>query len=515
MAPVKRALISVSDKSGVAEFAKELADMGVAILSTGGTAKAIRDAGVVVTDVSEHTGFPECLDGRVKTLHPKVHGGILGRRDLESHVAKMAELGIENIDLVAVNLYPFEATVAKEGVELQEIIENIDIGGPAMIRSAAKNHNDVVALVDPVDYAGVIAEMKETGGCVTLDTRRSLAAKAYFHTAWYDGRISATLAEKFGVTEKFPERKIVQMRKIQSMRYGENPHQDAAFYKLTGSKSAGAADAKQHHGKELSFNNVVDMSAAYELVCEFDEPACAIIKHTNPSGVARADNITDAYVTAREVDPVSAFGGVVAFNRTVDLATAEELSKLFLEIVIAPGFDDDAMVKLTGKKNLRIMELPQLTPNDELAPKFIRGAALLQDDDSITADESKLKSVGKREPTDDEMRAMMFAWTVAKHVKSYAIVYADSNSVIGVGAGQMSRVDSSKIAVTKATRPVKGSVMASDAFFPFRDSIDEAAKAGVTAIIQPGGSVRDEEVISAANEHGIAMVFTGVRHFRH
>ncbi len=516
MGTIKRALVSVSDKTGLADLAAALNRLGVEILSTGGTAKALRDAGANVKDVSDFTGFPECLDGRVKTLHPKVHGGILGRRDLPSHTEKMAELGIEAIDMVVVNLYPFEATISQEGVTLEEAIENIDIGGPAMIRSAAKNHRDVAVVVDPQDYPAIIEELAASNGSLSDETRQKLAVKAYAHTAWYDGRITAWLSDRMGLAEKLPDRKIVQLEKVQGMRYGENPHQAAAFYRQAGTAKGGVADAIQRHGKELSYNNIVDMGAAYELVSEFTEPACAIIKHTNPSGCARAEKSLDAYVTARECDPVSAFGGVVAFNKVVDIETATELAKLFVEIVIAPGYEPAAMEALMAKKNVRIMELPLLKPNKtEPMFKSVRGGALVQDDDFLTADESQIRVVSQRPPTDDEMKALRFAWTVAKHVKSNAIVYADANSTIGVGAGQMSRVDSSKIAISKANRPVKGSAMASDAFFPFRDAIDAAAEAGITAIIQPGGSVRDEEVIGAANEANIAMVFTGIRHFRH
>ncbi len=514
MSRVKRALISVSDKQGIVEFGKRLAKLDIEILSTGGTAKILRDAGVDVKDVSEHTGFPECLDGRVKTLHPKVHGGILGRRDLDSHIAKMQELGIEQIDLVVVNLYPFEATIAKENVELAEAIENIDIGGPAMIRSAAKNYAGVAVVVEPADYETVAGQIESTGE-VSLDTRQKLSAKAFGHTAWYDGRISSHLAKEAGTATKFPDRKIVQLEKEQDLRYGENPHQSAAFYKEIGGESPGMGDVTQLNGKELSFNNIVDMSAAYELVCEFDECACAVIKHTNPCGTARGESQLDVFTAARDVDPVSAFGGVIAFNRSVQKDTAEELAKLFLEIVIAPAFDEPALEILKTKKNLRLLELPLLAPSTSLTTKFVRGSALLQDEDNITLDESTLKCVTKREPTQSERKALLFAWTVAKHVKSNAIIYADENCTIGVGAGQMSRVDSSKIAVLKAHRSIEGSVMASDAFFPFRDSIDEAAKAGIKAIIQPGGSIRDEEVIASANEHGMAMLFTGIRHFRH
>ncbi|MGK7344693.1 MAG: bifunctional phosphoribosylaminoimidazolecarboxamide formyltransferase/IMP cyclohydrolase [Candidatus Nitrospinota bacterium M3_3B_026] len=515
MEKIKRALISVSDKTGLAEFAKELSAFAPQILSTGGTAKTLSGAGVEVREVSAYTGFPECLDGRVKTLHPRIHGGILARRGLESHRASMAELGIEPIDLVVVNLYPFESTIAGENAALEDAIENIDIGGPAMIRSAAKNFEDVAVVVDPSDYPAVIEELKKNGGAISREMRLRLSAKAYAHTAWYDGRIADYMAREAGTAERLPARKVIQLEKVSSMRYGENPHQAAAFYRDAGAGAGGMADAVQHHGKELSFNNIVDMAAAYELVCEFDEPAVAVIKHTNPCGVARAESLAAAYERAKETDPVSAFGGVVGINRTVDAGTAERIAEVFTEVVIAPGYEPEAMEILKSKKNIRLMELPVLKPSGDLAFKFVKGGALIQDADEITYDETALRVVTKRKPSDDEMKALLFAWTVAKHVKSNAIVYADADSTIGVGAGQMSRVDSSKIAVSKARRPVEGSAMASDAFFPFRDGIDAAAEAGVRAVIQPGGSVRDEEVIAAADEHGMAMVFTGIRHFRH
>ena len=514
MSKIKRVLISVSDKKGLVEFAQGLKTHGAHILSTGGTAKALRDAGVEVTDVSEHTGFPEIMDGRVKTLHPKVHGGILARRDLESHMAQMAENGIDPIDMVVVNLYPFEQTIAKPDVAFEEAVENIDIGGPAMVRSAAKNHNHVAVVVDPADYAAITEEMKKNDGALSQETMRALAAKAFDHTAWYDGRIASYMSQKVSSRVKFPDRMIIQLEKTQSLRYGENPHQDAALYKLTDNRGF-VSQALQLHGKELSFNNIVDMSAAYELAMEFVDPAVAIIKHTNPCGVAVNNNLVQAYLDARECDPVSAFGGVIAVNREVDEATAEEISKLFVEVLIAPSYSAKALEKLQAKKNIRIIKSPSREMQAALTARFLSGAALLQDDDARTLDESTLRIVTKRPPTDDEMKALRFAWTVAKHVKSNAIVYADSKSTIGVGAGQMSRVDSARIAHEKARRPVAGAVMASDAFFPFRDSIDEAAKVGIKAVIQPGGSVRDEEVIAAADEHDMAMVFTGVRHFRH
>ncbi len=515
MSVIKRVIISVSDKTGIVEFAKSLSKWEPEILSTGGTAKALRDAGLDVREVSDFTGFPEILDGRVKTLHPKIHGGILGRRDLDSHTRQMSENDIEGIDMVVVNLYPFEATVAKGDVSLEEAIENIDIGGPAMIRSAAKNHKDVAVLVDPADYAKIVEELDSNDGALSQTTRQELAVKAYSHTGWYDGRISSWLRDKVGETEKLPDRKIILLEKKQTMRYGENPHQSAAFYNVANSDSAGIAGAEQLHGKELSFNNIVDMAAAYELALEFDDPSVAIIKHTNPCGVACDDSLLQAYINARETDPVSAFGGVIAINREVDPQTAEEISKLFVEVVIAPGFSEGAIAALTAKKNVRLINAPPLDIENGVAYKFMPGGALIQEADAVTYDETTLKVVTKRQPTEEEMAALKFAWTVAKHVKSNAIVYTDANSTIGVGAGQMSRVDSARVAVEKAQRPVKGSVMASDAFFPFRDGIDAAGEVGVRAVIQPGGSVRDEEVIQSADEYDMAMVFTGIRHFRH
>ncbi len=515
MSVIKRALISVSDKTGLIEFARSLRKWEIEILSTGGTASALREAGLEVRDVGDYTGFPEMMDGRVKTLHPKVHGAILGRRDLESHMEQMRENGIEPVDMVVVNLYPFEATIAKPDVSLEEAIENIDIGGPAMIRSAAKNSRDVAVVVSPEDYSGIIAQMEDNDGSLSPGTRMELATKAYAHTAWYDGRIAQYLADRSGTGDKFPEKKIIQLQKKLPMRYGENPHQQAAFYAIAGSGQTGVAGVRQFHGKELSFNNIVDMAAAYELACEFSDPACAIIKHTNPCGVARDDSLVRAFVTARDTDPVSAFGGVIAINRELDAPVAKEISQMFVEVVIAPGFGEEAVEILTAKKNVRLVQAPSPTSDGEMVMKFVPGGVLVQDSDSITHDEATLKVVTRRNPTEEEMEALKFAWTVAKHVKSNAIVYADANSTIGVGAGQMSRVDSARVAVEKAQRPVEGSVMASDAFFPFRDGIDAAGKVGVRAVIQPGGSVRDEEVIAAADEYDMAMVFTGIRHFRH
>ncbi len=513
------ALLSVSDKEGIVEFAKGLNDLGVKILSTGGTAKAIKHAGIPVTEVSEFTGFPEILDGRVKTLQPKIHGGILNIRDNKDHQKTVEELGIKNIDIVAVNLYPFESVAAKEDSTLEDIIENIDIGGPAMIRSAAKNHNYVTVLVSPKDYEKVLDEIK-LDGSTSLETRQMLAAKAYSHTALYDSVISNYLARKFGL--RFREEFTVGGRLVQSMRYGENPHQDSAFYKEPLMCESGICYAEQFHGKELSFNNIVDLNSACELVKEFDNPAIVIIKHNNPCGVAESSSLEDAYLKALACDPVSAFGGIIGANREVDIKVAEHISKLFVEAIIAPSFTDDALELLSKKPSIRIMKMKDIKcRSKEYDVKKVTGGYLLQDRDLHKFDNFKdLKVPTKRKPTEEELKSLEFAWKVAKHVKSNAIVYVKGTSSIGIGAGQMSRIDSTKIAAIKAEDAfgkgaVQGAVMASDAFFPFRDNIDAAAKEGITAIVSPGGSVRDEEVIAAADEHNIAMVFTGIRHFRH
>ena len=519
MARITRALISVSDKTGVVELSKALAAYGVEILSTGGTAKLLRDAGLTVKDVSEFTGFPEMLDGRVKTLHPKVHGGLLGIRSNPEHLAKMQEHGIQPIDLVVVNLYPFEATVAKPGCSLEEAIENIDIGGPTMLRSAAKNNRDVTVLVDAADYQPVLDEMAAANGCVSEATNFRLAVKVYQHTAAYDGAISNWLGARLGESpSEYPETFTIQVKKAQDLRYGENPHQSAAFYVERGISEPCVSNAVQLQGKELSFNNIIDLDAAIETVKEFiEKPAAVIIKHTNPCGVALGDSPLSAYLKARECDPVSAFGGIVGFNRTVDAAAARELTATFLEAVIAPGYDEEALAIFTAKKNVRVMQVPLL---DSHTPggfdlKRVVGGLLIQGRDLGMVAAVDCKVVTGRKPTATELEALDFAWRVCKHVKSNAIVFTSRDQTVGIGAGQMSRVDSSKIAVQKAILPVRGTVLASDAFFPFRDGVDAAAEAGVTAIIQPGGSVRDEEVIQAANEHGIAMVFTAMRHFRH
>lgn len=512
----ERALISVSKKEGIAEFAKKLVERGVEVISTGGTAKLLKENGIKIVEIDEFTGFPEMLDGRVKTLHPNVHGGILNVRDNQAHQKTMKEHGLKNIDIVAVNLYPFEETVCKEGVSLDEIIENIDIGGPSMVRSAAKNHKFVSIIVDSADYDRVISEIDEKGG-TTLETRRDLARKAYGHTALYDSIIAGFFNKLLDV--KFPDEYTLPARKKQGMRYGENPHQDSAFYVQPLIKEPSVSSGVQLHGKELSFNNIVDINAAAEIVKEFtDEPVITIIKHTNPCGTATGSTVLEAYERALECDPVSAFGGIVGCNKEIDKATAEKLAELFLEVIVAPSFSKEAREILEQKKNLRLIEIGSLnSPRDyELDVKKVTGGILLQDRDLHHFDEiTSLPSPSKRKPTESELKALAFAWKVAKHVKSNAIIYANEFQSIGVGAGQMSRVDSAKIAAEKARKPLKGCVMASDAFFPFRDSVDQAAEQGITAIISPGGSIRDEEVIQAADEHGIAMIFTGVRHFKH
>jgi phosphoribosylaminoimidazolecarboxamide formyltransferase/IMP cyclohydrolase len=525
MSPVRirRALISVSDKTGLVELGKALAKHGVEILSTGGSAKALADAGIAVKEVGTHTGFPEIMDGRVKTLHPTVHGGILGRRDAKDHLAAMETHKIAPIDLVVVNLYPFAATVAK-GAGFDECIENIDIGGPAMIRSAAKNHEFVAVMVEPAQYAGLLAEMDANGGTTSLELRKRYAAAAYAHTGSYDAMISGWFAGQLG--ETFPERLNLTVTRQQALRYGENPHQEAAFY-VDGTKRPGVATARQLQGKELSYNNLNDTDAAIEAVAEFEVPACVIVKHANPCGVALGKGLHDAYLKALACDPVSAFGGIVAVNRTLDVATASEIAKIFVEVIVAPDADEGARAVLAAKKNLRLL-LTGAMP-DPLARgmtvKTVAGGMLVQSRDAGRVLPADLKVVTKRRPTAAELDDMLFAFRVAKHVKSNAIVYVKDAATVGIGAGQMSRVDSSRIAAAKAEEAAKaageaqsrciGSVVASDAFFPFADGLLAAAAAGATAIIQPGGSMRDNEVIAAADEKGLAMVMTGMRHFRH
>ena len=520
---IRRALISVSDKSGLVEFASFLAGHGVELLSTGGTAKAMRDAGLDVKDVADHTGFPEMMDGRVKTLHPTVHGGILARRSDPGHLAAMEEHDIAPIDLIVVNLYPFEATVAA-GADYETCVENIDIGGPAMIRSAAKNHESVTIVTDADDYAAVMEDMKANSGATGLDLRRRLAGTAYARTAAYDAAIGRWFAEQND--DPFPRRLSMSGTRTQSLRYGENPHQNAAFY-TTGDKRPGVATATQIQGKELSYNNLNDTDAAFELAAEFASPAMAIIKHANPCGVALGGTLAEAYAKALQCDPVSAFGGIIAVNRALDGAAAEAMKDIFLEVVIAPEITAEARNIFAAKKNLRVLETGGMP--DPAAPglttKLLSGGFLLQDRDSGRIGRDDLKIVTKREPTEQEINDLLFAFAVCKHVKSNAIVYAKDGATVGIGAGQMSRVDSSRIAVRKsedaaeaagAPEPlVKGSVVASDAFFPFADGLLAAADAGATAVIPPGGSIRDEEVIAAADDAGLAMVFTGMRHFRH
>jgi phosphoribosylaminoimidazolecarboxamide formyltransferase/IMP cyclohydrolase len=554
---IRRALISVSDKTGIVDFARELSLQNVEIISTGGTAKALRDAGIAVRDISDVTGFPEMMDGRVKTLHPKVHGGLLAIRDNADHVAAMNNNGIEPIDLVVVNLYPFEQTIKRKDVTREEAIEQIDIGGPAMIRSAAKNAHDVAVVVLPEHYGLVLTELKENDGSLSLETRNKLAQEAFGQTARYDMIVMTYLSGALsGVEERIKEQRqgiasgagggggasskitfvgpkgmevpepprsleelnslpdyaSFSIKKTQSLRYGENPHQSAALY---ASETNGLANAELLSGKEMSFNNYVDADAAWQLVTDFDETACAIIKHTNPAGVGLANTVAEAYKRALATDPVSAFGGIVAFNHNVDPDAASEVTKIFTEVVIAPDYDREALEILRAKKNLRVLRMGTVERKPGLEYRQISGGTLVQTKDDHRLTRDQLKIVTTRQPTDEEIEALLFAWTVCKHTKSNAIVYARKDQTVGVGAGQMSRIDSVKIGAMRAQLPVAGSVLASDAFFPFRDGIDEAAKHGITAVIQPGGSVRDEEVIAAANEHGLAMVFTGIRHFKH
>ena len=518
MGGLNHVLISVSDKTGVVEIAKGLADLGASILSTGGTAKALREAGLDVTEVSSHTGSPEILEGRVKTLHPKIHGGLLGRRGRPDHVQQMKEQGIAPIDVVVVNLYPFESTIAKPDCSFEEAIENIDIGGPSMLRSAAKNHEDVLVVVDPNDYGRVLDALKS--GTVPSSLRRELALKVFQHTSRYDGLIADYLSRQIsgGAAEKFPSRLSLVYERAEILRYGENPHQEGAFYREAGSAEPSISRAKQLHGKAMSYNNYLDANSALELAKEFDETAVVIMKHNNPCGVALGSTAVEAYVKARETDPVSAFGGVIACNRPVDLAMAKEVTSTFVEVLIAPEFADDALAELQRKKDLRLLAVgsleSQVRQGSDL--KKLVGGLIIQDRDLGTLPDLKtLKVPTKRSPSEAEYAACAFAWKVCKHVKSNAIVFANATQTVGIGAGQMSRVDSVKLAEMKANLPIKGCVMASDAFFPFRDGLDAAAKAGITAVIQPGGSIRDEEVVKAADEQNLAMIMTGMRHFRH
>lgn len=519
MAPIKRALISVSDKSGIVEFAQALSNMGVALLSTGGTYRLLKDNSIAVTEVSDYTGFPEMMDGRVKTLHPKVHGGILARRGQDDEV--LAAHDIDTIDMVVVNLYPFEQTVANPDCSLADAIENIDIGGPTMVRAAAKNHKHVNIVVNATDYPTILNEMRKNDGSTSYETRFDLAIKAYEHTAAYDGAIANYFGTKVqGGSDSFPRTFNTQFVKAQDLRYGENPHQNSAFYVEAQPKEVSIANAKQLQGKALSYNNIADTDAALETVKLFKEPACVIVKHANPCGVATASNISEAYALAFATDPESAFGGIIAFNRTLDGATAQTIvDKQFVEVIIAPEASEEAITAIATKKNLRLLTCgtwQQSLPAFDY--KRVNGGLLVQDKDLGMVTEADIKIVSKRQPTPTEMADMLFTWKVAKMVKSNAIVYGKNGQTIGVGAGQMSRVNSARIAAIKAQHAkleVKDSVMASDAFFPFRDGIDNAADVGISCVIQPGGSIRDDEVIAAADEHNMAMVFTGMRHFRH
>ena len=521
--PVKRALISVWDKSGLVPFCQSLVDLNVEIVSSGGTAKSLKEAGVSVTPVSEVTGFPEILDGRVKTLNPMIHGGILARKDVPAHLDQLQEHSISPFDLVVVNLYPFEKTIEKSSVTLEEALEMIDIGGPAMVRAAAKNFPSVAVVVNPEKYSTVLDEIRDEVG-ISFVTRMALAREAFSHTCLYDSAIVAYMSELdeegTRVDEAgFPEVMVFGGRKLQDLRYGENPHQQAAFYGGGSTTEPVLGDAEQLWGKELSYNNILDTDATVKLTMEFKGPACVIIKHTNPCGAAVGRNPAEAHRMAMKTDPISAFGGIVGFNREVDREAAEEVSKVFTEVIVAPSYTPEALEVLKAKKNLRILLLSGLEdPGFDRSIPYVRSAGggfLVQSRDLLTLDEDTLKTVTGRQPTEEEMASLRFAWIIAKHVKSNAIVYATDGQLVGVGAGQMSRVDSARIGVMRANLPIEGTVLASDAFFPFRDGVDAAAEAGVTAIIQPGGSMRDEEVIAAADEHGLAMVFTGTRHFRH
>ncbi|MCG6345548.1 bifunctional phosphoribosylaminoimidazolecarboxamide formyltransferase/IMP cyclohydrolase [Vibrio fluvialis] len=525
--PIRRALISVSDKTGIVEFAKALSERGVDILSTGGTARLLAEQGIAVTEVSDYTGFPEMMDGRVKTLHPKVHGGILGRRGQDDEV--MNTHAINPIDMVVVNLYPFAQTVANPNCTLADAVENIDIGGPTMVRSAAKNHKDVTIIVNASDYDRVIAEMDANDQSLTLDTRFDLAIAAFEHTAAYDGMIAnyfGTMVPSYGENKegdeesKFPRTFNQQFIKKQDMRYGENSHQDAAFYVEGNPEEASVSTARQIQGKALSYNNIADTDAALECVKEFAEPACVIVKHANPCGVALGGDILEAYNRAYQTDPTSAFGGIIAFNRELDAATATAIvERQFVEVIIAPSVSAEAIDVVAAKKNVRLLECGEWhSKTTGFDVKRVNGGLLVQDRDQGMVTLGDLKVVSQRQPTEEELKDALFCWKVAKYVKSNAIVYAKGDMTIGVGAGQMSRVYSAKIAGIKAADEgleVAGSVMASDAFFPFRDGIDAAAEAGIKCVIQPGGSMRDDEVIAAADEHGMAMIFTGMRHFRH
>ncbi len=516
---IARALISVSNKKGISEFAKALSDMGVEILSTGGTAKSLREGGIPVQDVSDYTGFPEMLDGRLKTLHPKIHGGLLSRRKNPQDMKDIEKHGIKPIDMVVVNLYPFEETISKPDLTFEEAIENIDIGGPTMLRAASKNFEDVAVLVDPDDYPKIIEEMRSSGGTLSRETRFVLARKVFAHTAGYDALIAGYLSSVAKEGQSFPDYLTVPLQRIAILRYGENPHQKAAIYKER-TEGLSLPNAKVLQGKEMSFNNYLDAHSALFLAMEFDKKACAIIKHNNPCGVAIGDTPAAAYINAAKTDPVSAFGGVVAFNTEVDGEAAGEMAGLFLEVVIAPSFSKEALEVFAEKPNMRLLALPLMLASEKGRPvswdmKRIAGGLLLQGWDYSAEDLKGLKAVTRRHPTEDERMALSFAWKVCKHVKSNAIVYAFKDRTVGIGIGQTSRVYSAKIGAMNACEPVKGSVVASDGFFPFRDGIDVLHEMGVTAVVQPGGSLKDDEVIRAADEHNMAMLITGVRHFKH
>ena len=519
----KRALISVSDKSGVVELAKELEALGYEIISTGGTHKILAENGVKVIGISDITGFPECLDGRVKTLHPAVHAGLLAMRSNPQHMESLEKLNINTIDIVVVNLYPFKKTIMKDGVDFQEAVENIDIGGPAMLRSAAKNYRDVAVVCDPSDYGDIIAEMKKNGGSLSMDTRFELSKKTFAHTAQYDGAIANYMSslkadKKHQNRQTYPEILNLQFEKVQDMRYGENPHQSAAFYRERNIAPGTLASYRQLQGKELSYNNISDADAAWECVKNFNEPACVIIKHANPCGVATGKDLLEAYKKALQTDPEAAFGGIIAFNGELDARTSEEVAKLFVEVLIAPSFTEEAKSIFNRKKNLRLLQIALGTNTNTFDLKRVGGGLLVQSPDIVDIIAGDLKVVTKKQPTPQQMQDMLFASKVVKFVKSNAIVFCGNGMALGIGAGQMSRVDAARTATMKAANAglsLKGSVVASDAFIPFRDGLDIVANAGATAVIQPGGSVRDPEVIAAADEHGIAMVFTSVRHFRH
>ncbi len=520
---IKQALISVSDKTGVLDFARELSGLGIAILSTGGTAKLLADNGVKVTEVADYTGFPEMLDGRVKTLHPKVHGGILARRDFPEHVAALDQHGIPTIDMVVVNLYPFQQTVAKSECSLEDAIENIDIGGPTMLRSAAKNHKDVVVICDPVDYSRVLTEMKSSGGDVSYETKFSLAKKVFAHTAQYDGAITNYLTSlgddrQHATRSGYPQTLNLHFEKVQEMRYGENPHQSAAFYRDLVTPDGALANYTQLQGKELSYNNIADADSAWECVKTFDACACVIIKHANPCGVAVGANSLEAYSKALQTDPTSAFGGIIAFNRELDGKAAEAVAKQFVEVVIAPSFSAEAKQVFAAKQNVRLLQVPVGTAVNAHDFKRVNGGLLVQSPDAKNADLSEIRIVSKKQPTPQQLQDMMFAWRVAKFVKSNAIVFCGNGMTLGVGAGQMSRVDSARIASIKAQNAglsLANSAVASDAFFPFRDGLDVVVAAGASCVIHPGGSMRDQEVIDAADEQNVVVALTGVRHFRH